>query len=346
MGNAASLAVSVGVPLVGGFVGSLLSQKDILTWYQKLDKPRWTPPSWLFGPVWTVLYVAQGTASWLVWQKRGKGRDVRVPLGLYAAQLVANLIWNPLFFRSHKTDVATLDAATMLGLATAATVEMSKATSPAVQLPLMVPYLVWVAYATALSANICAKNPTERLIKSKKQRAKEAAGLAGPSLVSEATTAAKDAVKTVSAATKAISAGSGSPPGRRPAAAGRVVLSGRDAAVHASKAVDAATAPIKAVSAGVSSLTSGVASLAGSLVPGSAAAEQAAKEEEEAKASGRLAPKSAAIKHALEKEVAASGGSKPIAASPAGAAEALGLPTEPLTSPEQVAACTPAGTAR
>ncbi|GIL66516.1 hypothetical protein Vafri_19976, partial [Volvox africanus] len=111
-----------------------------------------------------------GTASWLVWQKKGKNTTALV---LYGAQLVLNLIWNPLFFKTHKTDLALVDITALLGVATAATVFMSRAGSPAVQLPLMVPYLLWVSYATALNANIYLNNPSERLFKSRKQRDRE-----------------------------------------------------------------------------------------------------------------------------------------------------------------------------
>ncbi|GIM05829.1 hypothetical protein Vretimale_10209 [Volvox reticuliferus] len=150
-----------------------------------------------------------GTASWLVWQKKGKNTTA---LALYGAQLVLNFIWNPLFFKTHKTDLALVDITALLGVATAATVSMSLATSPAVQLPLMVPYLLWVSYATALNANICMNNPSERLFKSRKQRDRETkaakdAGKPG-SVVAEAAKAAVTGVEAVKAASEAVSAGS------------------------------------------------------------------------------------------------------------------------------------------
>lgn len=162
MGAGLSLAASIGVPLAGGFIGSIISTPDVLGWYQKINKPKWTPPSFIFGPMWTVMYIAQGTAAWFVW--RSKVANKALPLALYGIQLAFNLAWNPIFFKSHKTDVATADAAAILGFATAATVAMSNATSPTIQLPLMMPYLLWVGFATALSARICQLNPSERLL--------------------------------------------------------------------------------------------------------------------------------------------------------------------------------------
>jgi benzodiazapine receptor len=73
--------------------------------YKTLKKPTWSPPNWLFGPVWTLLYTAMGTASWLVW-KNGGGA---VPLTLYALQAVLNFAWSPLFFREHEITFALAD---------------------------------------------------------------------------------------------------------------------------------------------------------------------------------------------------------------------------------------------
>ncbi|KXZ50750.1 hypothetical protein GPECTOR_15g435 [Gonium pectorale] len=251
MGNALSLTVSIGVPLVGGIVGGLVTQKDVLTWYPKIKKPRWTPPNFLFGPVWTALYAMMGTASWIVW--KGKGKNT-VALSLYGAQLVLNLIWNPLFFKTHKTDVALVDITALLGLATAATVEMTKVSSAAVQLPLMVPYLVWVSYATALNANIWANNPTERLIKSRKQKEAEGAGATDPArpgnAVKEAAKAAKTGMETVKAATEAVSAGSATVQHASAAAAPVVSAAGavKSAAESVSGAVKSAGAALGVVS--------------------------------------------------------------------------------------------------
>ncbi|GFR49989.1 hypothetical protein Agub_g12135 [Astrephomene gubernaculifera] len=233
MGNALSLAVSNGVPLVGGMVGGFVTQKDVLTWYAKINKPRWTPPNFLFAPVWSALYVMMGTASWLVWRKKGKNH--KVALGLYGAQLLLNLIWNPLFFKTHKTDVALVDITALLGLATAATVFMSRASSPAVQLPLMVPYLVWVSYATALNANIWATNPSERLIKPRKQKAAQAKPQPA-GVVREAARAAATGVEAVKAASEAVTAVREGQYGKAILAADQVPTTGSAAVQHAAAA--------------------------------------------------------------------------------------------------------------
>jgi benzodiazapine receptor len=159
------LIVAISAPLLAGFAGSLLTRKEIKGWYTKIRKPSWTPPNWLFGPVWGVLYISQGIASWLVWKERAK-QKVLLPLLLYGQQLLLNLIWTPLFFTLHRPLWAAIDSAGIFAVGTAATVTMSKIAGPAKVLPLMVPYLAWIGFATALAADIAVQNPQAHLIKS------------------------------------------------------------------------------------------------------------------------------------------------------------------------------------
>ncbi|KAL4431592.1 hypothetical protein ABPG77_001434 [Micractinium sp. CCAP 211/92] len=153
MGNSMSLAVSVGVPVLGGMVIGTTVAPEIPNWYSKLKKPSWTPPSWLFGPVWTVLYAAMGVASHRVWAAGGGP----LPLGLYAAQLVLNLAWTPLFFKAHNLKAATVDITALVGVLGATIYEFSKVDTLAAQL--LIPYLGWVSFATALTINIMQNNP-------------------------------------------------------------------------------------------------------------------------------------------------------------------------------------------
>ena len=104
-----------------------------------------------------------GLASWLTFQKRAV-TNTTLALSLYVGQLVLNLAWSPIFFTLHRPDLATLDALAMLGMAGAATVEMSKVAGKAKILPLMVPYLAWTSFAACLSARIAQLNPNAHLI--------------------------------------------------------------------------------------------------------------------------------------------------------------------------------------
>ncbi|MBT8143257.1 MAG: tryptophan-rich sensory protein [Gammaproteobacteria bacterium] len=117
-------------------------------WYETLAKPEWNPPNWIFGPVWTVLYVMIAVAGWLVWQREGVG----VAMGLYAAQLVCNAAWSWLFFGRHAIGLALIDIVVLLVLIIA-TIAVFWPVSR-VAAGLLVPYALWVGFATTLNATI------------------------------------------------------------------------------------------------------------------------------------------------------------------------------------------------
>ena len=141
------IAVCLGVAGAGG----LSTAGSVQQWYPSLQKPAWTPPSWLFGPVWTTLYLMMAFAAWLVWRKR-KEENVKAALGLFVFQLVLNAAWSPLFFGLQNPLAGLLDIVP-LWAAILATVIYFRRIS-AVAAALLVPYLLWVGYATALNAAI------------------------------------------------------------------------------------------------------------------------------------------------------------------------------------------------
>ena len=134
---------------------SLATRPEIPTWYAGLRKPSWTPPAWLFGPVWTALYVAMAVAGWLVWHRAG-WQGGRLALTLFALQLVLNGAWSFIFFKFHRVGWAFVDIV-VLWVAIAATIVTFAAVSQLSSL-LLVPYLVWVSYAAALNLTIWRMN--------------------------------------------------------------------------------------------------------------------------------------------------------------------------------------------
>lgn len=193
MGAALSIAAAIAVPLGSGMAVGLLTKDEVKpgSWYKTIRKPSWNPPDWVFGPAWSTLYTCMGVASWLVWSK---GKNTTPALVLYGTQLLLNLVWNPIMFKGHKLDVALADSVAMLGVATAATVAMSKSHKPEAILPLMVPYLAWVTFATTLTAEILRLNPKETLVDySKLKRKAKRAG-------KDAKRAGKDAKQSAQAA--------------------------------------------------------------------------------------------------------------------------------------------------
>ena len=149
------LAGLLAASFVVAFVGGLASTTGVDGWYSAADKPPWTPPNWLFGPVWTVLYTAMAVAAWLVWRRWG-WHGARAALILYGAQLALNAIWTPLFFGAEQLWLG-LAVITALDVVLAATVvAFFRKSKPAGWL--LVPYLAWCLYATSLNAGVAALN--------------------------------------------------------------------------------------------------------------------------------------------------------------------------------------------
>ena len=117
-------------------------------WYERLRKPSWRPPNWLFAPVWTVLYLMIAFAGWLVWRSAGFG-GATTALALYALQLLLNALWTPVFFGLHRLDLG-FAVIVALWLAIAATI-VAFAPVNGVAALLMIPYLAWVSFASLLN---------------------------------------------------------------------------------------------------------------------------------------------------------------------------------------------------
>lgn len=148
------LAVAVGIPLgLGSLAGFLTRNESKSAWYNSLSKPSWTPPGYVFGPVWTLLYILMGVASWRVW-KAGGGQQ---PMVLYALQLTMNLAWSFLFFNAKNLQWALLDILGLLGVLVATTAAFYRVDRVAGYL--MLPYVAWVGFAAALTISLYKKNP-------------------------------------------------------------------------------------------------------------------------------------------------------------------------------------------
>ncbi len=119
-------------------------------WYRRIVKPEWTPPDWLFAPVWTALYLLIGVAVYRV--ARRDSEHTPAALAWFFAQLVLNALWSPLFFGLHRPDLA-LACIVALWIAIVGTMRSFAKISPA-SAALLAPYLLWVSYATALNAAI------------------------------------------------------------------------------------------------------------------------------------------------------------------------------------------------
>ncbi len=136
-------------------LGSLATFPSIPTWYAGLHKPAFNPPNWIFGPVWSVLYTLMGIALYLVWVKKSK-RPKRVAYILFGTQLALNTLWSVVFFGLHSPAVGVIIILALL-LAIVATMISFWRFSRAAAL-LLVPYVAWVSFASALNIAIAAHN--------------------------------------------------------------------------------------------------------------------------------------------------------------------------------------------
>ena len=117
-------------------------------WYASLAKPTWNPPNYLFGPVWTVLYVLMAVAAWLVWRKVGFS-GASAALILFVVQLALNALWSYLFFGQHRLDLAFIDIVVLWAAIIVVAALFWRVDHVAGEL--MVPYILWVSFASYLN---------------------------------------------------------------------------------------------------------------------------------------------------------------------------------------------------
>lgn len=135
--------------MAAGFVGSIFTAPAIPVWYATLQKPFFTPPSWVFGPAWTALYILMGVALFLVWNKSIQDRKVKIAMSIFGVQLVLNFLWSIIFFGLQSPFYALVEIV-ILWLAILLTIikfyRIDKRASF-----LLVPYILWVSFASVLN---------------------------------------------------------------------------------------------------------------------------------------------------------------------------------------------------
>jgi translocator protein len=155
------IVVSIVACFAAAGIGSLFTVKAIPIWYAKLKKPRYTPPNWAFGPVWTALYILMGISVFLVWQKGLDTNGVLLAFIIFWVQLLLNVLWSIIFFgmKSKGGGVIAIIVLWLLILATMVTSFGISGWAGA----LLIPYIVWVTIASYLNIGVW------RLNKPKKQ---------------------------------------------------------------------------------------------------------------------------------------------------------------------------------
>ena len=144
------LIFAILIPLAVGAVGSAFTFPEIATWYQTLNKPDFNPPNWIFAPVWTTLYILMGISFYLV--LISKAKDKIIPVKLFMAQLVLNILWSVIFFGLHNPLLAFFEILVLWGTILFMILTFYKISKPAAYL--MIPYILWVSFASILNLSI------------------------------------------------------------------------------------------------------------------------------------------------------------------------------------------------
>lgn len=154
--NKSRLVVAMGGCLAVGLVGAVYTNQSVNTWYPSLVKPAFVPPAWVFGPVWTMLFVLMGIALYRVWGKGIGKKKVSNGVALFVVQLVLNGLWSYLFFGLRNPLLALVDIVVLLitiGLVTLKFWRIEKRAGY-----LLLPYLFWVSFALLLNLSIVLLN--------------------------------------------------------------------------------------------------------------------------------------------------------------------------------------------
>lgn len=147
-----ALIIWIAIAFIPGAAGNFFTLQSIPTWYASLIKPAFNPPNWVFGPVWTLLYISMGLAAHLVWEKREEDRIVKYALLLFFAQLTLNGLWSIIFFGKQDILLALIEII-LLWFLILATIIKFYGIRPFAGL-ILIPYLLWVSFAGILNFNL------------------------------------------------------------------------------------------------------------------------------------------------------------------------------------------------
>jgi benzodiazapine receptor len=146
------LIIALVVCQLAGLAGSIFTTPAIDGWYASLNKPSFTPPNWLFSPVWITLYALMAVAAFLVWNKGFGARGVKTALIFFCAQLILNVLWSVVFFGFRSPGLAFAEIVVLWFAIAVSMVTFYQVSKPASLL--LVPYILWVSYAAALNLAI------------------------------------------------------------------------------------------------------------------------------------------------------------------------------------------------
>ena len=152
MTKSIKLIIALLIPLFIGGVAGFFTSSAIKGWYSQIIKPVFNPPNWIFGPMWTLLYILMGIACYLIWVNDADSKIKNNALRIYGIQLFFNFLWSFLFFYFHNPALALVDIILMVISISLTIIYFNKISKLAAWL--LIPYLLWVMFATALNFEI------------------------------------------------------------------------------------------------------------------------------------------------------------------------------------------------
>lgn len=156
MKNIGKLIIVIIICELVGIAGSIFTVPAISNWYLTLNKPSFSPPNWIFGPVWTLLYLLMGVSVYLIWNKGLKNRKIREALVIFSAQLFLNFLWSFLFFGLRSPILGLINIVALWLVILLTIVKFHQFSKPAAYL--LFPYLLWVSFASLLNFSILLMN--------------------------------------------------------------------------------------------------------------------------------------------------------------------------------------------
>lgn len=146
--NIKKFSISLAIPLIAGFIGSFFTSSSVNAWYTTLNKPSFNPPNWLFAPVWTILFIMIGISFYMAWSKGFSGQK-RLPVTIYSLNLLLNLAWSLLFFGLKAPLIAFIEII-ILWIVILINIIVFYRISRTSGI-LLIPYLLWVSFASILN---------------------------------------------------------------------------------------------------------------------------------------------------------------------------------------------------
>lgn len=154
--NIIKLIISILIAQLAGIIGSIFTSSSVSTWYQSLIKPDFTPPSWIFAPVWIILYLLMGIALYLIWSKGFKNKHVRIAIYVFITQLILNSLWSFLFFGLKSPLYAFIEIIILWVIILINVILFYRISK--ISAYLLLPYILWVTFASVLNFTILLLN--------------------------------------------------------------------------------------------------------------------------------------------------------------------------------------------